>query len=203
MSIEYWVTCALDPWPALEADEAFGDIVDALRTDGEYEYEAATLTLQEAAPSFVPPGSVVVHVTGSAGANWDEVMELLDAMAAAGDGVVFSEDRQVVLDRRSVRPGQKAFNERPAWAIALAAKLRSLRVEVSGPRVIGDAHRELGRVGLATLAHRCTITSQTGGFAITAADAVDALVAGQALSYAVAGRAEAISDDGAREPLPR
>lgn len=202
-AVEYWVTCALDPWPALEADDAFGEIIDALRSDGEYEYAAVRLWLEESAPSFVPAGSVVVHVSGSASADWDEVMEFLDAMAAAGDGVVFSEDRQVVLDRRSVRPGQKAFNERAAWAIALAQKLGTLRVEVTGPRAVADARRELERVGLAALAQRCTIVAQRDGFAITAADGVDALVAGQALSHAVAGRAEASNATGARETLPR
>ncbi len=203
MSIEYWVTCALDPWPALESDDAFSEIVEALRTEGEYEYDAVTLTLQEAAPSFVPPGSVVVHVTGSSGADWDEVMELLDAMAAAGDGVVFSEDRQVVLDRRSVRPGVKAFNERAAWAVALAGKLGKSTVTVSGPRAIADAKQELARVGLQALAARCAITPTPDGFSIVAGDSVDALVAGQALAYAVAGRAEAVGDNGEREQLPR
>jgi hypothetical protein len=203
MSIEYWVTCALDPWPALESDDAFSEIVEALRTDGEYEYNAVRLTLQEAAPSFVPPGSVVLHVEGSGGADWDEVMELLDAMAAVGDGVVFSEDRQVVLDRRSVRPGVKAFNERAAWAVALAAKLGTLVVDVRGPRAIPDATQELARVGLQALAGRCAITATAEGFSIAAADSVDALVAGQALAYAVAGRAEAVATSGAREPLPR
>jgi hypothetical protein len=203
MSISYWVTCALDPWPALESDEAFSEIIEALRSQGEYEYDAVTLTLQEAAPSFVPPGSVVLEVNGSASANWDEVMALLDAMAAAGDGVVFSEDRQVVLDRRSVRPGVKAFNERPAWAIALAAKLGTFVVEVSGPRAVADANAELARVGLRALATRCAIAALPGGFSIEATDRVDALVAGQALAYALAGRAEAVSNTGAREPLPR
>jgi hypothetical protein len=105
MSIEYWVACMQDPWPALEQDDAFGEIVAALRDDGEYEYDHVMLSLEESRPSFVPSGSVVLHVSGPANANWDEVLELLDAMAAAGEGVVFSEDRQVVLDRRSVRPG--------------------------------------------------------------------------------------------------
>lgn len=98
--IEYWVTCMRDPWPALAADEAFGEIVAALRDDGEYSYDAIELSLEESAPSFVPTGSVVLHVAGRSGADWDEVLELLDAIAAAGEGVVFAEDRQVVLDHR-------------------------------------------------------------------------------------------------------
>ncbi len=100
MSIEYWVTCAKAPWPALEHHDGFGEIVAALLEDGEYEHEGVSLSLEESRPSFVPSGSVVVHVTGPAAANWDDVLELLEAMAAAGEGVVFSEDRQVVLDRR-------------------------------------------------------------------------------------------------------
>src|SRR4051812_41027794 len=123
--ISYWVTCAVDPWPALEGDEAFGEIIAALRDNGEYAYEdnGIELSLEESAPSFVPAGSVVVRVSGPSRAGWDEVLELLDAMAGAGEGVVFSEDRQIVLDRRSVRPGRKAFDERPAWAVAMADKL--------------------------------------------------------------------------------
>ena len=72
-----------------------------LLEDGEYEYDHVSLSLEESRPSFVPSGSVVLHVCGPASANWDEVLELLDAMTAAGDGVVFSEDRQVVLDHRT------------------------------------------------------------------------------------------------------
>lgn len=101
MSIEYWVTCAKAPWPALEQDDAFREIVAGLLEDGEYEYDHVSLSLEESRPSFVPSGSVVLHVCGPASANWDEVLELLDAMTAAGDGVVFSEDRQVVLDHRT------------------------------------------------------------------------------------------------------
>jgi len=100
MSIEYWVTCMRDPWPSLAEDDAFGEIIDALRDAGEYRYDEVELSLHESAPSFVPAGSVVVHVAGPSGANWDEVLELLDAFAAAGEGVVFAEDRQVVLDHR-------------------------------------------------------------------------------------------------------
>jgi hypothetical protein len=104
MAIEYWVTCMLDPWPALAHDDAFGEIIGALREDGEYAYDEVELSLVEGAPSFVPSGSVVLHVVGPSTANWDEVLELLDAVAAAGEGVVFADDRQVVLDHRSVRP---------------------------------------------------------------------------------------------------
>lgn len=106
MSIEYWVTCARDPWPVLAEDEMFGEIVDALRASGEYTYDAVELSLEEGPPSFVPTASVVVHVSGSAGANWDDVLDLLDAIAAAGDGAVFSEDRQIVLDHRSPPAGR-------------------------------------------------------------------------------------------------
>lgn len=154
MSVEYWVTCALDPWPSLEADEAFSEIVEALRSDGEYTYDAVSLTLQDAAPSFVPPGSVVVHVSGRPGAEWDEVMEFLDAMAAAGDGVVFSEDRQVVLDRRSVRPGVKAFKERPDWAVALGAKWPRMTVVVFATLQPKHPRAELEAVGLRAIAKR-------------------------------------------------
>jgi hypothetical protein len=108
MSIEYWVTCMVDPWPALAHDDAFGEIVDALRDDGEYAYDEVEVTLVEGAPSFVPSGSVVLHVVGPSVANWDEVLELLDAIAAAGAGVVFAEDRQVVLDHRSIQHGAKS-----------------------------------------------------------------------------------------------
>jgi hypothetical protein len=105
MSIEYWVTCMQDPWPALAEDDAFGEIVSALRDDGEYSYDEVALSLEEGAPSFVPAGSVVLHVAGPSSANWDEVLELLDAIAAAGAGVVFAEDRQIVLDHRAAKPG--------------------------------------------------------------------------------------------------
>lgn len=201
MSLEYWVTCALDPFGALAADEAFGEIVDALQTDGEYEYDAVTLTLEEAAPSFVPPGSVVIHVAGRSGANWDEVMEFLDALAAAGEGVVFAEDRQIVLDRRSVRPGVKAFKEQPAWAVAIAAKVFGLRVVVEG-QPIADPAGELAKVGLAALATRVRFAASPDGLAISG-PATDALVAGQVLAHAARGKAFACGSDGSREELPR
>lgn len=201
MSIEYWVTCALDPWPALAQDEAFGEIVDALQTHGEYQYDAVEVSLEEAAPSFVPVGSVVLHVVGPSSANWDEVLELLDAIAAAGDGVVFSEDRQIVLDRRSVRPGVKAFKEQPAWATALAAKLPGLQVIVEGSPVANPA-AELAKVGLAVLAGRLTFRAVASGLEVDGA-AADALVAGQALAYAARGKAFARNVDGTREELPR
>jgi hypothetical protein len=203
MSLEYWCTCALDPWPALESDEAFGEIVDALRTDGEYEYDAVMLTLQEAPPSFVPIGNVVVHVVGSPSADWDEVMEFLDAMAAAGDGVVFSEDRQVVLDRRSVRPGVKAFNERPTWAVLLGKTWPDLTVVVEGTKAVADPSAELGRVGLAGLAGRVTVTATGTKLHIRATQPSDALVAGQVLGHAARGRAWALGPDGLRQELPR
>lgn len=201
MSLEYWVTCATDPFGALAADEAFGEIVGALQSEGEYAYDAVTLTLEESAPSFVPPGSIVIHVSGRSGADWDEVMEFLDALAAAGEGVVFAEDRQIVLDRRSVRPGVKAFKEQPAWAIALAAKVSGLRVVVEG-QPIADPAAELGKVGLAALAQRVTFTSTASGLTIGGPD-TDALVAGQVLAHAARGKAFAYGSDDAREELPR
>lgn len=203
MSIEYWVTCALDPWPALAEDEAFGEIVGALLADGEYRNDDVELTLEEAAPSFVPVGQIVLRVSGPSTANWDEVMEFLDAMAAVGDGVVFSEDRQIVLDRRSIRPGVKAFNEQPAWATALAAKWPDLHVVVEGTVAVANPSVELGRVGLAALASRVTVTAQGGTLQIRAAQLTDALVAGQALSHAARGPAFAVAGSGAREELPR
>jgi hypothetical protein len=109
--IEYWVTCALDPWPQLAGDDAFGEIVDALRSDGEYEHDGIELALVEDGPAFVPTGSVVLHVVGPGGASWDELLELLDAIAGAGEGVVYAEDRQIVLDRRTVKPGVQASKE--------------------------------------------------------------------------------------------
>jgi hypothetical protein len=199
VSVQYWVTCALDPWPALVQDDAFGEIVDALQSDGEY-YDAVVLTLDEAAPSFVPAGSVVIQVVGPSSANWDEVLELLDAIAAAGDGVVFSEDRQIVLDRRSVRPGVKAFAEQPAWATALAAKLPGLQVVIEG-LPIADPRAELGKVGLAALAARVTFTATAAGL-VVGGGTTDALVAGQALAYAAKGKAFACVA-GSREELPR
>lgn len=202
MSIEYWVACALDPWPSLEGDEAFTEIVAALRDDGEYDYGNVMLSLEEAAPSFVPPGSIVMHVSGKPGADWDEVMEFLDAMALAGDGAVFTEDRQIVLDRRSVRPGVKAFKEDPAWAIALAKKLPDLRVVVEGTRPVADPKTELARVGLAVLGGRVTVTATGNQLAITAAKLTDALVAGQVLAHSAAGKAFAVSGE-TREELPR
>jgi hypothetical protein len=201
MSLEYWVTCALDPWPALAQDDAFGEIIDALQTSGEYHYDEVEVSLEEAAPSFVPVGSVVLHVSGPSSARWDEVLELLDAIAAAGDGVVFSEDRQIVLDRRSVRPGVKAFKEQPAWATALAAKLPGLHVVVEGSPV-ADPAAELAKVGLAALASRLTFTATPTGLEISG-PTIDALVAGQALAYAARGKAFARGIDGAREELPR
>lgn len=201
MAIEYWVTCMLDPWRALEQDEAFGDIVDALRSGGEYTYDEISLSLLESAPSFVPTGSVVLHVVGPSSANWDEALELLDAIAAAGEGVMYSEDRQVVLDRRSVRPGVKAFSEQPAWAITLAAKLPGLVVIVEG-QALADPRAELAKVGLAALAARVTIATIANGIEITGA-ATDALVAGQALAHAARGTAFAQGSDGTREALPR
>lgn len=203
MALEYWCTCALDPWPALEQDEAFSEIVGALRDEGEYEYDAVTLTLQEAAPSFVPIGSVVVHVVGSSSADWDEVMEFLDAMAAAGDGVVFSEDRQVVLDRRSVRPGVKAFDESPKWARGLASVWTELTVVVEGTQAVPDPAGELGKVGLAALAKRITITATGTKLHIRAAQPTDALVAGQVLGHCARGKAYAINAEGLRQELPR
>jgi hypothetical protein len=204
MAIEYWVTCSLDPWTPLEGDEAFGDIVDALRSDGEYEYDdGVELSLQEAGPSFVPIGSVVVHVVGPTTSNWDEVLEFLDAVAAAGDGVVFSEDRQIVLDRRSTRPGVKAFKEEPAWAKAIAAKQPGLHVVVEGGQPIADPSNELARVGLAALATRVTCRTQDGILTITGARETDVLVGGQALALAARGTAFAVGTDGTREALPR
>lgn len=201
MSIEYWVTCALDPWPTLAQDAAFGEIVDALQSHGEYQYDAVEVSLEEAAPSFVPVGSVVLRVVGPSSANWDEVLELLDAIAAAGDGVVFSEDRQIVLDRRSVRHGVKAFKERPAWAIALAAKYPGLQVVVEGSPVAKPAE-ELAKVGLAVLASRLTFRTTDTGLEVDGAP-IDALVAGQVLAYAARGKSFARGTDGTCEELPR
>jgi hypothetical protein len=100
MAVEYWVTCTRDPWPALVGVEMFAEVIETLRTTGECAYDTVELSLEEGPPAFVPAGSVVLHVSGSAAANWDEVLELLDAIATAGDGAVFSEDRQIVLDHR-------------------------------------------------------------------------------------------------------
>jgi hypothetical protein len=202
MSIEYWVTCMLDPWPALESDEAFGEIVGALRDEGEYTYDEVDLSLVEGAPSFVPTGSVVLHVVGPSGANWDEVLELLDAIAASGEGVVFAEDRQIVLDRRSVRPGVKAFKEQPTWATTLAAKMPGLHVVVEGSPVESPV-RELERVGLAALASRVTVTQAGASLMVRAARETDALVAGQVLAHAARGRALAVGATGDTEELPR
>jgi hypothetical protein len=200
VSIEYWVTCAKAPWPALEHDDAFGEIVAGLLEDGEYELERVTLSLEESRPSFVPSGSVVLHVSGPANASWDEVLELLEAMAAAGDGVVFSEDRQVVLDRRSVRPGMKAFKDRPEWAVALAAKWPGLHVVVSG-QAVPDPAKELDRVGLSALAGRISITRIDGGLEIRGPE-TDVLVAGQVLAHAARGSARAIGPSGTTQELP-
>jgi hypothetical protein len=202
-SVEYWVTCMLDPWPALAHDDAFGEIVDALRDDGEYRYDEVEVTLEEGAPSFVPAGSVVLHVVGPKSANWDEVLELLDAIAAAGEGVVFAEDRQIVLDRRSVRPGMKAFKESPAWAQAIAAKLPGLRVQVRGPKAIEDPKRELERMGLAVVASRIEVVQVDGGLDITAQHPADALVAGQMLAHTARGTAIAVGTGGETHELPR
>lgn len=201
--VEYWVTCVLDPWPALAHDDAFGEIVDALRDNGEYCYDEVELSLEEGAPSFVPAGSVVIHVVGPKTANWDEVLELLDAIAAAGEGVVFAEDRQIVLDRRSVRPGTKAFKESPAWAQALAAKLPGLRVRVVGTHVLDSPKRELERAGLSVLASRVSISHVDGGLEITAARETDALVAGQVLAHGMRGTGVAIAVTGETHDLPR
>lgn len=200
--VEYWVTCMLDPWPALANDDAFGEIVGALREDGEYAYDQVELSLIEGAPAFVPTGSVVLHVVGPSSANWDEVLELLDAIAAAGEGVVFAEDRQIVLDRRSVRPGVKAFKEEPTWAIALATKMPGLHVVVEGGRV-DDPQRELERVGLAALAGRVSVAITDTGVVIRAPRETDALVAGQVLAHAARGRALAVGATGDTEELPR
>jgi hypothetical protein len=201
--IEYWVTCMLDPWPALAHDDAFGEIVDALRDEGEYLYDEVELSLEEGAPSFVPVGSVVIHVLGPKTANWDEVLELLDAIAAAGEGVVFAEDRQIVLDRRSARPGTKAFKESPAWAQAVARKLPGLRVRVSGTRSVADPARELERAGLSELANRIKIAHVDGTLEITAQLETDALVAGQVLAHAARGSAIALGVSGETHDLPR
>jgi hypothetical protein len=200
--VEYWVTCMQDPWPALIHDDAFGEIVGALREDGEYGYDEVELSLVEGAPAFVPTGSVVLHVVGPSSANWDEVLELLDAIAAAGEGVVFAEDRQIVLDRRSVRPGVKAFKEQPAWALALAAKMPGLHVVVEGSPVANPQH-ELERVGLAALATRVTVATAGATLNIRAARETDALVAGQVLAHAARGRALAVGPAGDTEELPR
>jgi hypothetical protein len=200
--VEYWVTCMQDPWPALIHDDAFGEIIGALREDGAYAYDAVELSLVEDGPAFVPTGSVVLHVVGPPGAHWDEVLELLDAIAAAGEGVVFAEDRQIVLDRRSVRTGVKAFKEQPTWAVALAAKMPGLHVVVEGGPV-ESPQRELERVGLAALAQRVTVTATGAGLNIRAARETDALVAGQVLAYAARGRALAVGATGDTEELPR
>jgi hypothetical protein len=200
--VEYWVTCMLDPWPALAHDDAFGEIVDALRDEGEYSYDEVELSLIEGAPAFVPVGSVVLHVVGPSSANWDEVLELLDTIAAAGEGVVFAEDRQIVLDRRSLRPGVKAFKEQPAWAVALAEKLPGLHVVVEG-RQIENPQRELERVGLSALAGRVSLVATDSGTVIRAARETDALVAGQVLAHAARGRALAVGLTGDTEELPR
>ena len=218
--VEYWVTCMLDPWPALAHDDAFGEIVGALREDGEYAYDEVELSLIEGAPAFVPAGSVVLHVVGPSTANWDEVLELLDAIAAAGEGVVFADDRQIVLDRRSLRPGVKAFKEEPAWATKLRDEWRvPIDVVIFGARDI-DAHHELRRVGLEALAGRVTVVSVTHDIERLAArvgidrtgyssvihvygPGVDPLVAGQVLAHAARGRAFALAPGDHQQELQR
>jgi hypothetical protein len=200
--IEYWVTCALDPWPELATDDAFGEIVDALRSDGEYAHDGIELSLVEDGPAFVPTGSAVLHVVGPGGASWDEVLELLDAIAAAGEGVVYAEDRQIVLDRRTVKPGVQAFKEQPGWAVALAARHPGLHVVVRGPATVADPVRELSRVGLASLAARVAITAIEDGLEVRGERETDVLVAGQVLAHATRGRAVAVTAGGATEELP-
>lgn len=220
MPVEYWVTCALDPWPELEQDDAFGEIVDALRASGEYAYDEVMVTLEEAAPAFVPGGSVVLHVSGPTRANWEEVLELLDAVAAAGEGVVFAEDRQIVLDRRSVRPGVSAFKQAPAWAAPIVAWPAPVEVVVFGARELADPKAELARFGLAALAARIVASRVSAGqlgplaarigadvtslpVALSVSGAtLDALVVAQALAHAVRGRAFALGGDGRRAELP-
>ncbi len=218
-TVEYWVTCMLDPWPTLAADDAFGEIVDALRDVGEYSYDEVDVTLEEGGPSFVPTGSVVLHVVGPKTANWDEVLALLDAIAAAGEGIVFSSDRNIMIDRRTQKPGTKAFKESPAWATELAAKHASLEIIVFGMRDPGLPTAQLQRMGLAALAERVQflhlaeiepLTSRVGltpgvyilAIGVTAPNPVDALVAAQALVHSANGCAFALAPNGTREQLP-